>query len=98
MKFVELAKKLLSGATYQIIRPVDLELLKETIMETEEFQGVIVFNVIKDRDERVKTAVMRPGVDKFNTVVNIYSIYLFPSPLEGPDLMVQCFDDTIIRN
>ena len=82
---------------FPILRPVDLNLVKDTIMETKLFDGVIVFNVVEDMRE-TKTTLFRPGRDKFNTVVNIHSIQTATGIDSKEVLMINCMDDTIIRN
>jgi hypothetical protein len=96
MKIVELMEKALDGQELKIFRPVDLEALKEHIMSTDEFKDVIVFNVIYDR-KNVKTTLMDPKKDKLNLVVNIYSMHLSPG-IDGKVVMLDCYEDTIIRN
>lgn len=81
-----------------ILRPVDLELLKEVIMDMDEFKDVIVFNVLHERSEKIKTTLMDPKKDKFNSVVNIYSIHTIPSLDNGYALMVDCYEDTVLRS
>lgn len=98
MKIFQLLEQVKEKTGFDILRPIDLELLKDLIMETEEFNGVIVFNVLKEQDENIKCTLMNPKKDKLNSVVNIYSIHAVPS-LDGRKLlMIDCCKNTVIKN
>jgi hypothetical protein len=96
--FKELYDKFISETNLSIIRPVDLELLKDYILETDLFENVLVFNIIHDRGQ-TKETLMRPNIDSFEKVVNINSISMVPSvDGKGYVFMVNCEDGTVLRN
>jgi len=67
-------------------------------MDMDEFKDVIVFNVLHERNGKIKTTLMDSKKDKFNSVVNIYSIHTIPSLDSDYVLMVECYEDTVLRN
>ena len=98
-KFIRLYKEITKTTEFDILRPVDLPILKEHLMDTEPFEGVIIFNPIFSQDYpegTIKTALYRPNIDKLNKVVFINTIQLLEHGDE-PVLMIACKDGTVIR-
>lgn len=97
MNLTKLINKVTESTGISVIRPVDLDLLKDLLMETEEFNGVIIFNVIHDIDKNYKATLFESDKNKFSSVVNIHSIQLTPS-LENnkTSLLVLCDSNTIL--
>ena len=95
-EFKKIYDMVIEHTNISILRQVDLEFVKERLMELDMFDGVSVFNVV-DRTEDVKIALFDPKIHKFNSVVNINTIQMMPNPSGGLVLMVNCLDGTVIR-
>jgi hypothetical protein len=93
--FEKLFDKVTAHTEMPILRPVDLMVLHDHIMETDLFSDVIALNICEDMT-KTKAAIMIPGEHSFNRVVNINSIYKVPTVDGKTAWMVNCKEKTVI--